>query len=747
MTQVTVIFLARSGCCHYSAGMAGKQQSFFRSLLGVCVGIASIGVIAAEEPDNDAASANAAEVGKAVSFTLAPLHDRDYFKVKSPGAGTLRFRVTNELRQHKSLHPWWSEESGREFRGGKWDRRVAAGEVCVFAVRSSYYDFNEVTNDEVIEGVFEFTPEHSTSEPNDTAETAEVAEAGKAVSFTLMPLHDRDCFKVKSPGAGTLRFRVTNELRQHKSLHPWWVEAGGNEVRGGKWDRRVEAGGEYIFAVRSNYYDFNEVTNDEVIEGVFEFTPEHSPSEPNDTAETAEVVEVGKAVSFTLMPRHDRDYFKVKSPGAGTLRFRVTSQLQKHQGLHVWWGEAGGNEVRGGKWDRRVTSGEFCVFAVRSSYYDFNEVTNDEVIEGVFEFTPEHSPSEPNDTAETAEVVEVGKAVSFTLMPRHDRDYFKVKSPGEGTLRFRVTSQLQKHQGLHLWWGEEGGNEVRSGKWDRRVVAGVEYTAAVRSSYYDFNETTNDEVIEGVFEFVPDALPGEPNDTPEQAQEVEMGKPFEVVFMPRHDVDFFKVTAKQDGIVRLRRLDKTETHPGLHLGWAREDGSALEGSWDHRVLAARPQAFGLRSSYHSFNESASELPVTLMAEFVPEPDAPETGDMPENARAVEPGTPFTLALTPSYDRDWFRVTAPHEGRLELRFITQPPGWVAQSWQRPGSDEPLAEEKPKVAAGDTLLLGIQSRGWSSEQILQAVIQYSDGAREGPPQTRRWTFKMNRSPPAP
>ena len=48
---------------------------------------------------------------------------------------------------------------------------------------------------------------------------------------------------------------------------------------------------------------------------------------------------------------------------------------------------------------------------------------------------------------------------------------------------------------------------------------------------------------------------------------------------------------------------------------------------------------------------------------------------------------------------------------------------------------------------TLLLGIQPRGWSSEHILQAVIEYADGAREGPPQTRRWTFKMNRSPPAP
>ncbi|MEZ5385680.1 MAG: hypothetical protein R3F13_09195 [Prosthecobacter sp.] len=474
--------------------------------------------------------------------------------------------------------------------------------------------------------------------------------------------------------------------------------------------------------------------------------PLQAESEPNNAAQQAEVAEVGKPVSFTLTPLHDRDYFKVKAPGEGTLRFKLTRPLKQHNGVFVWWGEDGkGGEVRTKMWDRRVTAGEVCTFAVRSNEHSFNEVSNDEIIEGMFEFVPEHAASEPNDVAQQAEAAEVGKPVSFALTPLHDRDYFKVKAPGKGTLRFKLTRPLKQHKGVFVWWGEDGeGGEIRAKIWDRRVTAGEVCTFAVRSSQYSFNEVSNDEIIEGMFEFVGEALPGEPNDTPELAQTVELEKSFGVIFLPLHDRDYFKFTPSKDGIVTLRRLDDSrDVHPGLHPTWVGEDGKIqIEGSWDHRVKGGRPSVLGLRSSNYSFNETAADVEVPLILEYMPEPAAPESGDSIADAREVDVGEPFLMALIPSYDQDFYKVRSPYEGRLKLRFISEPPGLVRRAWRRSSEEEGFEADTISVAADETVYLGVKAWGWSSERVLQAVIEYADGVKEGTPQTRKWTFKLKR-----
>ncbi|MGV3659030.1 MAG: hypothetical protein ACO1TE_02565 [Prosthecobacter sp.] len=703
--------------------------------------------VLAAEPDNDAQHAGQVKVGEKFSFSIEPLHDRDYFTLPSPGRGTLRVKLARPLQKHGNLYVWWGEDSkGNEQRGGVWDRWVDAGETCVLGIRSSGYSFNEVTHDEVVECVLEFIPEPAASERNDTAASAEPAEAGKKVSLRISPLFDRDYFTLPSPGDGTLRFILTQPLKQHRSLHPWWGEdKKGHEIRGGIWDRRVAAGETCVFALRSNQHSFNEVTHDEVIEGMFQFVMEHASSEPNDTVAQAQLTSVGEKVSLTISPLHDRDYFTLASPGNGTLRFKLTKPLQQHRSLHAWWGEdKRGAEVRGGIWDRRVAAGETCVFALRSNQHSFNEATHDEVIEGVFEFVAETASSEPNDTLGQAQPTSVGERLAFAISPLHDRDYFTLVAPGRGTLRFKLTRPLVKHKHLHLWWGEDAkGNEIRDGEWDRRVEAGERCILGVRSSRHSFNESTHDEVMEGMFEFVVDALPGEPNDTPPQAQAVTLEKPFEAIFLPLHDRDYFKIASPGAGVIRLARLDVDGPHRGLHPWWVRgADGTFVEGTWDHRVAKGETAVFGLRSSAYSFNESASEKAVSLHAAFVKEPLDTEKGDTPAEAMEVEIAKPFRFALMPSYDRDFIRVRSPQRGVLKVVFPRAPAERVDTWWQRAGSDEAIREPLLKVEADETVFLGLAPSGWSSDQVFEGEIRYADGAESPGEQTRRWTFKIDR-----
>lgn len=701
---------------------------------------------AASEPNDAAAQAQKVAVGEEIPFSLNPRHDRDYFLVQSPGAGTLHFKLLKAPAKHPELYTWWGEDpKGNEVRGGLRDRRAQAGEECAFAVRSAYYGHHDSAGDEVIRAVFEYSPELAASEPNDTEAQAQTVTVGEKISLTLMPRHDRDFFKVLAPGNGTLSFRLTKDLKQHQGVYVWWgQDKAGNEFRGGERDRHVVEGETAFFAIRSEYYAHHEVANDEVIEGVFEFAPEIAASEPNDTEPQAQPVAVGEKITFTLTPRHDRDYFKVAAPGRGTLRFRLATELKQHGEVYTWWGQdKAGNEFRGGERDRRVAEGETAVFAVRSTYYAHHEVANGEVIEGVFEFVPDIAAGEPNDSAAQAQNIAVGEKVLFTLNPRHDRDYFKTTAPGKGTLRLTLLRDLRKDKGLHVWWGEDAkGEEVRGGIWDRRVEAGESCVVALRSDYYAHNETASDGILEGMFEFAVDSLPGEPNDTPEQAVPVELGKPFDVVFMPLHDRDFFKVVSPGSGIIQLTRLDKTPVHSGLYPWWVQKD-RLIEGSWDHRVKEGETAVFALRSSYYGFHDTASETPAKLQAVLMKEPLDTEKGDTPAEAVTAEIAKPFRFALLPSYDRDFIRVRAPQRGALKVVFPRAPTERLDSWWQRMGSDELIREALLQVEADETVFLGLAPSGWSSDQVFEGEIRYADGAEAAAAQTRRWTFKIDRT----
>jgi len=99
--------------------------------------------------------------------------------------------------------------------------------------------------------------------------------------------------------------------------------------------------------------------------------------------------------------------------------------------------------------------------------------------------TTPQAETEPNNEAARASPIAAGEEFSFQFKPRHDRDYFKLTSPGNGTVRFRFTSTVKDHKGIHPWWETKGENGKwsphRNQLWDRRVAQGYETARAINS--------------------------------------------------------------------------------------------------------------------------------------------------------------------------------------------------------------------------------------------------------------------------
>lgn len=734
---------------------AGAARKIVHVTLVILVATGSF-VLAEKEPNNESAKANPVKVGEPVGFKITPLRDIDYFSLTAPGDGVMTFRITKKAKAHRP-YVWWGHykgEDGRSYlrRGGEWDRRVIKGEKLELGVRSNAYQHLEAASDEDLEGVFGFVPAHD-KEPNDKPESALPQTMDKEFSFTLLPRQDIDYFTIVSPGDGVVRFNLTQKSNAHNA-YPWWGLIKGKDGksylrRPGQWDILTTKGQTLTFGIRSNAYAHLEKGSPDILKGHFTFEPSIS-SEPNDTMAEAIPTEIGKEIVFQINPRLDRDYFSVVSPGKGTVRFRLTERTNRHRNVYPWWGESKGENgkiymKRAGKWDTDADKGELVTFAIRSSYYEHQEIGSLDVLKGVFEFVP-GLDQEPNNTGEQATPAKVSEPLSFQFSPAGDRDYFTLESPGKGTLQFGITSKAEGAPTLYPWWGEverDGKSyEYRSGKWDRQVTPGETIVFALRTDYYAIRERAWEKPYTGVFKFIPE--PGsEPNDTPEQAEAVEIDKPFELILQPTGDRDCFRVSAPGRGILRLERLSADGPHPELFPTWI-HDQTAYPGYWATRATAKGEDVIVRLQShrYAAYDQSSPDV-VPLALRFLSEPDAPETGDDPGDTSPVEIGEPFRFALLPSWDRDHFLFTPKKDGYVSLRLITEPPAGkrLAYWWQAGVEVAPVETKVLSVQAGQPVILGLASyaQKWSSEDVLQAIIEYTEAPADP---TRRWTFGIKR-----
>ncbi|MEM6911355.1 MAG: hypothetical protein AAF555_07200 [Verrucomicrobiota bacterium] len=709
------------------------------------------------EPNNTAAEATPVTIGQEWEFQFLEKGDRDYFSLKAPGDGVLRLRLTQKASSHQ-VFPWWGETEGEDGRSdlrrnGFWDRRVSQGEAVILALKSHRWPHMEAASPDLLKALLEWVPPVDT-EPNDDATTALPATVNQPLLFSLNPTRDVDYFTLEAPGDGVLRFFLSQKSKDHEP-YPWWGEFVGPdgktyERRSGIWDLGVTEGQQVTFALRGNRWPHQEKGSAEKLEGFFRFQP-YQDAEPNNSPETATPAQVGQELSFQFNPQHDRDYFVIESPGTGTLRFEVTQDARPHE-IYPWWGErtdSNGQTYlhRGGEWDTQAEKGERVIFGLKSSRWNHRERSSSDVMKGRFSFS-QRLDQEPNDRAEDATPIEVGQPFRFQLTPRGDRDYFTFVSPGRGSVELSLPARPLRAARIYPWWGEEEREgqlyELRSGKWDRSVDAGETVVFALRSDQFAHSGIAIEEALTGLVAFTPEEG-SEPNDLPEQAERIALDVPFPIVLNPEGDRDCFRVTAPGPGALRFLRQDQSPVHPGLFSAWIHAD-TAYPGSRETRAKKGEEAVLQLRSHRFPSSEQASDIAISGLVEFLPEPNAPETGEDPSDATEVRLGEPFSFAILPRWDRDHFRFTPEKDGFVSLRLLSPAvENQVLSHWWLGSAEGPPVENQVfPVQAGKTHFLGLAAdrQTWSSQQVYRAVIEASPAP---PLLNRRWTFEIERLTP--
>ena len=173
----------------------------------------------------------------------------------------------------------------------------------------------------------------------------------------------------------------------------------------------------------------------------------------------------------------------------------------------------------------------------------------------------------------------------------------------------------------------------------------------------------------------------EPNNSIDQANEITLGKPFEIKITPVGDGDWFKVDLAEQGYLKVQASQVPE---GLVL----EVAFALFQEWEgkkekwlrkwHKLPDAIfiPEAgtyyFAIIDNYH---DKESKEPIQIKVDFIPEYDAGEPNNSPEVATTIEFGTTVKPVIFPIGDTDWYKVNVTKQGYILVKSKDVPEGIV------------------------------------------------------------------------
>jgi hypothetical protein len=338
----------------------------------------------------------------------------------------------------------------------------------------------------------------------------------------------------------------------------------------------------------------------------------------------------------------------------------------------VWWVTSDGAEVRAKEWDIQVRDGEVVTLGLRSAEFHADERASTEMLRLRADFTAEPFKGEPDNTPDEAQALEIGREASFVFLARHDRDYFRLTAPGDGVLTMTLLEKPAVHE-PYVWWVTSDGAEVRAKERDIQVRDGEVVTLGLRSAEFYVDERASAEPLRLRADFTAEPFSGEPDNTPDEAQALEIGQQASFVFLARHDRDYFRLTAPGDGVLTMTLLEKPAVHEP-YFWWVTSDGAEVRAKeWDIQVRDGEVVTLGLRSAEFYVDERASAEPLRLRADFMGALDGQEPNDSLAEATPLLLGTEIELNFVPRRDTDIFVLELEDQTLARLELLRVPEG--------------------------------------------------------------------------
>jgi len=283
--------------------------------------------------------------------------------------------------------------------------------------------------------------------------------------------------------------------------------------------------------------------------------------------------------------------------------------------------------------------------------------------------------NEPNNTIEEAGEIHLGEIVTISIDPVGDYDYFKVEVPEQGYLNIQASTipenlNLEVSFRAYQEWEAENEKEIRP--WHRLPDAvfmedsGVLYFVI----HDDYDDQASGEKIEIKAEFIPEFDPTEPNNSPEEAKEVEFTDLNLAVF-PVGDRDWLKIIAPGQGYIKAMTKNVPEgITPEIYYAtydeWADPKTQELR-SWRRMPDACFIPDSGLYYLlfHDDYDDQAVESVFDLKLEFLPEMDPAEPNNIRNDAKPVKRGDTINLAIFPAGDRDYYKISLKEGDRISF----------------------------------------------------------------------------------
>ncbi|MBO6719683.1 MAG: caspase family protein [Rhizobiaceae bacterium] len=516
-------------------------------------------------------SAQPVPPGAAVDSRISPRGDRDWYRIEVPIAGRLNLFASRPPENIDLYARVWNADikvvgdwQGAPREGGALDAAFALPGAGTYWVELADGN-NNADSAEPFTLEFDFLPSNDPLEPNDTIGAARPIPLPAEFQPTIFPRGDRDWYRVWVPEPGLLTLlaeRVPDNLDVYMRL--WDLD--GKVVK--DWQGPAREGGDTVLeaelAVPGIYAiemadGNNNAESPDGFSFVAEFTPVEDETEPNESFGQAAHLESSGRHRLAMFPRGDRDWLSLDVDHPGELRMLATGSPENLDiYMRVW--DANKEVIR--DWIAPLRKGGdtegFADLPQPGRYFieiaDGNsDASSAQLFEYELAFTPQPDQYEPNDSAGAAAPLTPGGEILFNILPRGDRDWFRLDVPAQGEL-FVTIDEGPENLDLHYRVWDADRQVVRDWVAPYRkggLTEGFADLPGAGSYYIEVTDGNNDErsidhaTLKTVFTATGDGF--EPNDSFGTASPIPLDTPVGAAILPRGDADWFEVEAARSG--------------------------------------------------------------------------------------------------------------------------------------------------------------------------------------------------------
>ncbi|MGD7652036.1 MAG: pre-peptidase C-terminal domain-containing protein, partial [Verrucomicrobiales bacterium] len=624
------------------------------------------------EPNNSYPESAGIALGLPVQAMTFPAGDSDYFRVETPGPGTLTVSLTGipaNIRGHIAVYDDNHSLLLQRYAtnpGTPMETSHQVSSACVRHIRITDLNNNQSSTDPYTLAVT-FSPSEDANEPNSAFRDATPLADSNQTSGLIHPLGDHDWFRFNVSTPGTIRLRVTDAAGINPSLYLYNDSGGEMASRharntGGHIELEYQITEPDTYYARINDYGSNQSSTSPyllTIDGA-DFTTHHPLVDLHPYFSPNPALD-GHTVSLSASAT-DADgsisTYEWTSDIDGLLGTSSTLHLATlTPGVHRISVRCSDDD---GNWSGTISQ---------------NQIITDTIL----------SEAEYNNTTATAMPVPLDTWITGRAGLPSDLDYFKIQILTRGILHARVDALPPAMRTTISLYNSSGSYITDSTAWNNG-----EFNDLVRDLtpgfYYvrirDYFSATHTESWAAHFGFSPAEDRYEPNSVIGEASPLPVNTTIsDASICPAGDYDFYQINVPGPGRLTMTLNNcppDMRTQLGLYnknFAWLGESYAYNPGE-DVTYLFDSDEATTLYLRARDINGGAHPAPYSLTASFVPVSDPYEPNDLTDTAILLPSSTISAWCFAPG-DYDHYRVHVTAGQTLAVSVTNTPPAMRPQ----------------------------------------------------------------------